>query len=102
MVISTTRLTLTPLATAADSDRPVVRRSKPKRVQPSRNQYADADRDREQDQAVDLVVAAAHDRQAPEPARTPGSAACSTLLLPGTSSASRSGVSRKAITPVAM
>ena len=32
------RLTLTPLATAAVSERPVARRSKPKRVRPSTNQ----------------------------------------------------------------
>ena len=44
---STIRLTLTPLATAADRDCPVARRSKPNRVRPSSTQYADADDDRE-------------------------------------------------------
>ncbi len=40
MDVSTMRLTLTPLATAADSDEPVARRSKPKRVRPSSTVYA--------------------------------------------------------------
>ena len=38
MLTTTMRLTLTPLATAAGSERPVARRSKPNRVRPSRNQ----------------------------------------------------------------
>ncbi len=40
MVAITMRFALTPLATAADGFMPVARRSKPKRVRPSRNQYA--------------------------------------------------------------
>ncbi len=40
MLVTTIRRTLTPLAAAADSLRPTARRSKPKRVRPSTNQYA--------------------------------------------------------------
>ena len=38
IAMTTIRFTLTPLASAADSERPVARRSKPKRVRDSRNQ----------------------------------------------------------------
>ena len=90
------RLTLTPLATAAVSDRPVARRSKPNRVRAEQEPVPDADDDGE-DRPGPYDLRRRRRSQSRCPGTRPdsaGSAAVPTSLLPLTLTASRPGTSR--------
>ena len=82
IAMMTMRLTLTPLATAADRPRPVARRSKPKRVRSEHEPVADADEDREHDEAVDVARGVRDGREAVQAADA-GIGVVPMLLLPG-------------------